>query len=335
MKTIAIILALIIASSTVSALSVYYLFQPTTPSEKRLKIAFTFTSPISEPFVARHYEAYQQAKEELNVDAAWSDSVASGDMERICRQYAEQGYDIVWADGSVFEVSLRSLVNDYPNVTFMAYTGKGPQAPNLGSYITELREPGYLMGMIAGLMTKTNVVSVVGAYPIPSINRYTWTYYMGAHEVNPNVSVKVSYIEAWYDPVKAKEMALAQIDAGSDVVYATRYGAIEAAVQRGVYAIGHGDDQHSLGNDTVITSTLYDVYPLVKEVIRLVRANAWEPRDFTAMFEMKNGGSDIAPYYNFETILPASVKAIIADRRQAIINGTYVVELRVSAPPSD
>jgi basic membrane lipoprotein Med (substrate-binding protein (PBP1-ABC) superfamily) len=106
--------------------------------------------------------------------------------------------------------------------------------------------------MLAGGLTKSNIIGAVGAMPIPEVNRLINAYIAGARSVNDQVEVKVSFIDSFFDPATAKEAALAQIDAGADVLYAERDGVIEAAQEKGVLAIGNMSDQGSLAPDNVV-----------------------------------------------------------------------------------
>ena len=93
--------------------------------------------------------------------------------------------------------------------------------------------------MIAGGITKTGVIGMVGGYPIPEVNRLMHAFKAGVLETRPDARFLVNFIGSWYDPPKAKEAAFAQIDAGADVLYAERYGVTDAAKERGVLAIGN------------------------------------------------------------------------------------------------
>ena len=134
---------------------------------------------------------------------------------------------------------------DYPDIAFVFGSGGGPADPNLSVFDNWIHEPAYLAGMLAGGLTKTNIIGVVAAMPIPEVNRLVNAFIAGAQSENPDVEVKVSFINSWFDPATAKEAALAQIGAGADVLYAERDGVIEAAQEKGVLAIGNMTDQQA------------------------------------------------------------------------------------------
>jgi basic membrane lipoprotein Med (substrate-binding protein (PBP1-ABC) superfamily) len=184
-------------------------------------------------------------------------------------------------------------------------------------------------------MTKTNVLGVVAAMPVEEVNRIVNAFISGARQVNPSVKVKVKYIDSWFDPTKAKELALAMIDAGADVLYAERDGVIQAAKERGKLAIGNMLDQASLAPDTVITSTVWDLYGLVKHVIQRVKVGIIEAVNLMDYSMMFNGGASLAPFRNFEDKVPADAKAMVADYTQKILSGLFRVPLMESPPASD
>ena len=300
-----------------------------------LKVAAVFETPIEEPWVNQIHVALLKAKKELGIEYVWSESVKSADFARVMREYAEKGYQLVMGDAFGAERIARRVARDYPKVAFVFGSGIGPAEPNFGVFDNWIHEPAYLSGMIAGKMTKTNVIGVVAAMPIPEVNRLSNAFYAGAKEVNKNVTCKFSFIGSFFDPPKAKEAALAQIEAGVDVIYAERFGVVEAAAEKGVLAISNMSDQSSLGPDTVITGPVWDMWPTVKHVVNLVNAGVFTAQDFGGFSFMGKGGSYLAPYHNWDAKLPAAVKEMVTQRTQEILDGTFRVDIDESIPKSN
>jgi basic membrane lipoprotein Med (substrate-binding protein (PBP1-ABC) superfamily) len=171
--------------------------------------------------------------------------------------------------------------------------------------------------------------------PIPEVNRLSNAFCAGAKEVNDQARCKFSFIGSFFDPPKAKEAALAQIEAGVDVIYAERFGVIEAATEKGVLAISNMSDQSSLGPDTVITGPVWDMWPTVKNAVSLVKAGVFSSQDFGGFSYMGKGGSYLAPYHAWEDKLPAEVKTMVAERTQEILDGTFRVGIDESIPSSE
>jgi basic membrane protein A len=306
-----------------------------TAAAQALKVAAVFETPIEEPWVNQIHVALLKAKDELGIEYTWSESVKSADFARVMREYAEKGYKLIMGDSFGAERIARRVAKDYADVAFVFGSGIGPAEPNFGVFDNWIHEPAYLSGMIAGKMTKTNILGVVAAMPIPEVNRLSNAFCAGAKEVNDQVRCKFSFIGSFFDPPKAKEAALAQIEAGVDVIYAERFGVIEAAKEKGVLAISNMSDQASLGPDTVITGPVWDMWPTVKNAVSLVKAGVFSSQDFGGFSYMGKGGSYLAPYHAWEDKLPAEVKTMVAERTQEILDGTFRVGIDESIPSSE
>jgi basic membrane protein A len=300
-----------------------------------LKVAAVFETPIEEPWVNQIHVALLKAKKELGIEYVWSESVKSADFARVMREYAEKGYQLVMGDAFGAERIARRVARDYPKVAFVFGSGIGPAEPNFGVFDNWIHEPAYLSGVIAGKMTKTNIIGVVAAMPIPEVNRLSNAFYAGAREVNKNVTCKFSFIGSFFDPPKAKEAALAQIEAGVDVIFAERFGVVEAAAEKGVLAISNMSDQSRLGPDTVITGPVWDMWPTVKHVVNLVSAGVYTAQDFGGFSFMGKGGAYLAPYHNWDAKLPTAVKELVAQRTSEILDGTFRVDIDESIPKSN
>jgi basic membrane lipoprotein Med (substrate-binding protein (PBP1-ABC) superfamily) len=251
------------------------------------------------------------------------------------RDYADGGYGLIMGDSFGAERIARRVAKDYPTVAFVFGSGIGPAEPNFGVFDNWIHEPAYLSGMIAGKMTKSNTVGVVAAMPIPEVNRLSNAFCAGAKEANEKVKCKFSFIGSFFDPPKAKEAALAQIEAGVDVIYAERFGVVEAAAEKGVLAISNMSDQSSLGPKTVITGPVWDMWPTVKYAVAMVNSGVFTAQDLGGFSYMGKGGSYLAPYHEWEKKLPADVKKMVADRTQEILDGTYRVNVDESIPQSE
>lgn len=304
-------------------------------ADEPLKVAAVFETPIEEPWVNQIHVALLQAQKELGVEYVWSESVQSADFERVMREYAEQGYDLVMGDSFGAERIARRAAQAYPDIAFVFGSGIGPAEPNFGVFDNWIHEPAYLSGMIAGKMTKSNLLGVVAAMPIPEVNRLSNAFCAGAKEVNPDAKCRFSFIGSFFDPPKAKEAALAQIEAGVDVIYAERFGVVEAAAERGVLAISNMSDQSSLAPDTVITGPVWNMWPTVKHVIQQVKAGVFTAQDFGGFSFMGKGGSYLAPYHGWESKLPAEVKDMVSQRTEEILAGTFRVDVNEGVPQSD
>jgi len=198
--------------------------------------------------------------------------------EKYLRQYAEQGLDLVIAVGFLMKDALDKVAPQFPQVHFAIIDAEVDQ-PNVASLVFREHEGSFLVGAIAGLVTKTGKVGFVGGMDIPLIHKFEVGYEEGVKYVNPNAQVLVAYAgsgpEAFHDPVKGKSLALSQFDRGADVVFqaagSTGNGVIDAAKERGLFAIGVDANQNYMAPGNVLTSMVkrvdVAVFQITKEVV--------------------------------------------------------------------
>ncbi|MEW6230024.1 MAG: BMP family protein [Bacillota bacterium] len=305
-------------------------------SKKPFKVAAIFQTAIEEPWDGVIHEACLRAQKELGIVYEFTEGVAAADFERVAREYAERKFDLIVGDAFLAgEEPIRRVAKDYPNIAFAFGSEFGPSEPNFSVFDNWIHEPSYLCGVIAGRLTKTNVVGVVAAIPIGEVNRLVNAFKAGARSVNPAVKVKISYIGSWFDPPKAKEAALAQIDAGADLIFAERFGVFEACKEKGVLAFGNMSDQYKLAPSVVITGPVWDMYPTIKRCIEMVQKGAWVAMDLRDWSMMGKGGARLAPFHDFEKKLPAKVVQEVRDLEAKIMKGTFRVPIDEAKPVSD
>ncbi|RWE68324.1 BMP family protein [Mesorhizobium sp.] len=303
--------------------------------DKKLKVAAIFATPTEEPWVHQIHVALQRAEKELGIEYKWSEKVQTADFSRVMREYAQGGYELVLGDAFAAERESRRTAKQFPKVAFLFGSGAGPAEPNFAVFDNWIHEPAYLSGLIAGKMSKSGTIGAVAAMGIPEVNRLVNAFFAGAREVNPDIKRKVAFIGSFFDPPKAKEAAIAQIDAGVDVIYAERFGVIEAAVERKILAISNMSDQSNLGPDTVITGPVWDMYPTVEHAIKLVKAGVFTAQDYGDFSRMAKGGSFLAPYHKFDKTLPADVKELVEKKKAEILDGNFRVDVDENTPVSD
>lgn len=304
-------------------------------ADEKVKVAAIFATPIEEPWDHQIHVALQKAEKELGIEYKWSEKVQTADFGRVMREYAQGGAQLIMGDAFAAERESRRTAKQFPQTAFLFGSGAGPAEPNFGVFDNWIHEPAYLSGMIAGKMSKSGTVGAVAAMGIPEVNRLVNAFFAGAREVNKDVKCKVTFIGSFFDPPKAKEAAIAQIDAGVDVIYAERFGVIEAAQEKGVFAISNMSDQSSLAPDTVITGPVWDMYPTVQQAVKLVKAGVFTAQDYGDFSRMAKGGSSLAPYHKFDEKLPADVKELIEKKKAEILDGNFRVDVDENTPTSD
>lgn len=305
-------------------------------TKKPLRVAAVFQTAIEEPWDGVVHEACLRAQKELGIVYEFTEGVGAADFERVLREYAERGFDLIVGDAFLAgEEAARRVAKEYPHIAFAFGSEFGPAEPNFSVFDNWIHEPSYLCGVIAGRLTKTNVLGVVAAIPIGEVNRLVNAFKAGAKSVNPAVKVKISYIGSWFDPPKAKEAAFAQIEAGADLIFAERFGVFEACKEKGVLAFGNMSDQHKLAPSVVITGPVWDMYPTIKHCVEMVRKGAWVAMDLRDWSMMAKGGASLAPFHEFEKKLPASVIAEVRALEDKIRKGLFRVPIDEAKPTSD
>jgi basic membrane lipoprotein Med (substrate-binding protein (PBP1-ABC) superfamily) len=304
---------------------------------KSFKIAAIFQTAIEEPWDGVIHQACLKVQKEMgNIEYEFTEKIAAADFEKVLREYAERGFDLIVGDAFLAgEDPARRVAKDYPNIAFAFGSEFGPVAPNFSVFDNWIHEPSYLCGVIAGRLTKSNTLGVVAAIPIGEVNRLVNAFKAGALSVNPKVKVKIAYIGGWFDPPKAKEAAIAQIEGGADLIFAERFGVFEAAKEKGIYAFGNMSDQNALAPNVVISGPVWDMYPTIKFAIEMVQKKAWVSMDLGEWSMMGKGGARLAPFHSFEKTLPADVIKEVQVLEQKILNGTFRVPVDEQKPISD
>jgi basic membrane protein A and related proteins len=303
--------------------------------EDTLIVFGAFATPIEEPWDGVIHAALNRAQDDGLIEYDFTDDIGyAGDMERVLREVAERDQpDIIFGDAFGNEELVRRVAADYTDIAFVFGSGGGPVEPNFSVFDNWIHEPGYLSGMLAGELTTSNVVGVVGGFPVPEVNRIVNAFIDGAHEINPKVEAKVTFLNSWFDPAAAKEAALAQIDAGADVLFAERFGVIEAADENGLYSFGNMSDQTELAPASVVTGPVWDMWPTVEYVIDQVRADSYTAQDLKDFSMMAKGGASLAPI-NTEVDggIPGGIIDKVEQREQEILNGTFRVNIDEAQP---
>jgi len=264
----------------------------------------------------------------------FSEKVANADYERVMREYAEKGNTFIVGESFAVEPAARKVAKDYPKVSFLMGSSGKPQEPNFAVFDNYIQEPAYLTGMIAGGMTKTNKIGMVGGYPIPEVNRLMHAFMAGAKEVNPKVEFYVTFIGSWFDPPKAKEAAFAMIEKGADVMYAERFGVSDAAKERGKLAIGNVIDTQAQYPDTVVVSALWNMEPTIDTALKAVKAGKFKAEDYGSYSLMKSKGSEMSKYGTFEAKIPKDLQAKVAAKQKDILDGKFKVQVVETEPKS-
>ncbi len=301
---------------------------------KPIKVAAIYTVPVEQQWVSRIHTAAEAAKAAGQIEYTFSENTANTDYPRVMREYAEGGAQLIVGEIFGVEQEAREVAKDYPNVAFLMGSSfmPDPALPNLSVFDNYIQDASYLSGIIAGAMTKSGNIGMVGGFPIPEVNRLMNAFMAGAREMNKDIRFQVSFIGSWFDPPKAKETAFAMIDAGADVMYAERFGVSDAAKERGVLSIGNVINTQADYPDTVVASALWHFEPTLQAAIEKVAAGAFTADNYGVYSFMKAGGCSLAPMGTFEGKVPQTALDLVAQRQSGIMDGSFTVAIDDNEP---
>jgi basic membrane lipoprotein Med (substrate-binding protein (PBP1-ABC) superfamily) len=296
-----------------------------------------FATPIEEPWDGVIHQALKQSADGGKITYAYQDNIGySGDMERVLGDIADTKKPAaIFGDAFGNEEAVRRVAVNYPNIAFVFGSGGGPADPNLSVFDNWIHEPAYLCGMLAGGLTKSNIIGVVGGYPVPEVNRLVNAFKTGAKEINANAKVKITFINSWFDLAAAKEAALALIGAGADVLFAERDGVIQAAADKNLFAFGNMSDQNSLAPNIVISGPVWNMAPTVDYVITQVESKTFTAQDLKDFSMVAKGGASLAPFHGLDAKIPPDLLKTVLDREAQIKSGLFRVDISEAAPTSD
>ena len=294
-----------------------------------VKVAGVHASPVENAWNSVLHAAMRAAHEDGVIEDAFSEGVSGTDYPRAMREYAEAGNVLIVGESYAVEREARQVAADYPDTAFLMGSSGEAAGDNFGVFGTWNWEAAYLAGMLAGEMTETGVVGSVGAIPIPEVNMLINGFADGVKAVNPEAEHLVSFIGTFFDPPKAREAGLAQIDAGADILFGERIGTADAAQERGIPAIGSLIDYTPRYPDTVFANALWFFRPLLEAA--LADAVAGEPtgKNYTPFSLMEDGGNDIS---YVEGAAPAGAVARMEEVRAAIKAGEFEVPRNFDEP---
>ena len=228
-----------------------------------------FATPLEEPWDGAIHAALEEAAADGVIQYKHVDDLSTSDaMERALRDIAvNEKPAAIMGDAFAAEEAVRKVAAEFPDIPFAFGSGEEPVEPNMSVFDNWLQDPAYLAGMLAGGLTESDTIGVVGAMPIPEVNRIVNAFVLGVKETNPDATVKVSFINSFFDPAAAKQAAQAHVSAGADVLFAERDGVIAAAEEADIPVIGMMVDQKEEAPEHVVTSLIWNVRPTVDAVI--------------------------------------------------------------------
>ncbi|MFQ5911895.1 MAG: BMP family protein [Nitrospinota bacterium] len=300
---------------------------------QKIKVAGVLPATVKDlSWNAAAQTGLKRIEKKFGVKTSMTEMVSEADAERVIRDYANQGYNLIICHSFNFQDACLRVAKDFPNTNFANMSGF-KTAPNMIACDWLGHESGYLAGVIAGLMTKTNRAGVIGGFAVPDVVRIHEGFKLGIKAVNPGVEVFTTYPGSWRDSSKGLEAALAMIENKADVILSIgdgmTVGAMKAAEQKRVMAIGSIGDLHPLAPKTILTSVVYNI-PGTIEILteRTLKGTFKKGSRFLAL-GLKRKGTFLAPYRGN---VPANVAKKVEEFREKIVSGGLKVP-KIDKPP--
>jgi basic membrane protein A and related proteins len=289
------------------------------------KVAYVFLSLPGDLGWTYEHEAGRKAVEAKfgdKVETTYIENVPEGpDAARIIRQYAQQGYDMIFATSFGYMDPMVEIAAEFPDIYFEHCSGY-KMSDNMATYFGRMYQARYLSGLVAGNATKTNSIGYVAAFPIPEVLRGINAFTLGVQKVNPDATVNVVWTNTWYDPVKEREAAVALLDSGVDII-AQHQDTTEpqkAAQERGLLSIGYDSDMGSFVGESVLVSPVWQWGNYYTDTVGAAMNGTWSSHSYWG--GLKEG---VVKLSDFSPLVPQDIKDLVAAEEKKIIDGTWDV----------
>ena len=279
------------------------------------------------------YQGLLRIRDSLGVQISHIEARTPSEQSEALRTYAAQGYDLVYANGFEFQDAAERVSRSYPKTTFIVISGRRARG-NVVPLIFRLEEASYLAGMVAGGLTRNNVLGFIGGIELPPIKAAYQGWVNGAKAINPRIQSREIYLNSFDDAAAGREAAVALARAGADMFHhnadAAALGLFQAAKERpGIYVFGANADQSALAPDRVLGSAVIDLPHAFLLVASEIKSGRFTPR--TRVFGLKDGVVSYVANPRLDSLVPSRVKARIKASTDSIVSGTLIAAPR---PPS-
>ena len=290
-----------------------------------LKIAFAYVGPVGDAgWTYAHNQGRLAVEKEFGdkVVTSFVEKVPEGpEAERVIRDLVAQGNTLVFGTTFGYMEPMLKVAADNPGVKFEHGTGY-KTAPNMRTYDSRTYEGAYMAGVIAGGMTKSNTLGVVGSIPIPEVIRNINAFTLGAQSVNPKIKTKVVWVNAWFDPPKESEGAQSLLNQGADVLFQNTDSAavLQTAEKAGKFAFGWDSDMSAFGPKAHLASAVINWGPYYIKSVKEVLDGSWQTGG--AWWGVKEGAIDLV---SISDAVPAEVKAKVDTVKAGLKDGSFVI----------
>ncbi|MDO6385972.1 MULTISPECIES: BMP family ABC transporter substrate-binding protein [unclassified Uliginosibacterium] len=290
-------------------------------AEEPLKAGFIYIGPTGDHgWTYAHDEGRKamEAKFAGKVKTTFVENVPeTADAERVIRDLASKGHKVIFATSFGYMNAMDKVARQFPKTVFMHATGY-KSGKNLGIYDVRTYEGAYMLGVVAGKMSKSGKLGVVGSIAIPEVVRNINAFTLGARSVNPKATTRVIWVNSWFDPGKEREAALALISQGADVLMQNTDSpaVVQTAQEKGVFAFGWDSDMSKFGGKAQLAASVLNWEVIYSQEVDKVLKGTWKTTDL--WYGVKEGAVTID---NFGPAVPADVKKLAEERRDALKAG--------------
>ena len=287
---------------------------------EKIKVGFVYVGPIGDHGWTYRHDIGRLAIEKAlgdRVETSYVESVSEGaDAERVIRQLAAAGHGLIFTTSFGFMNPTVKVAKQFPNVRFEHATGY-KRADNVSTYNARFYEGRYIAGVIAGKMTKSEIIGYVASHPIPEVVRGINAFTLGLRSINPQATVKVVWVNSWYDPGKESDAAKSLIDQGADILlqHTDSPAPLQVAQNRGVFGFGQASDMSAFAPKAQLSAIIdnWDGYYVSRA--RAVLDGEWKSADTWG--GLNDGLVEMAAYTN----MPSDVAALAKETEEKIRSG--------------
>ena len=287
-----------------------------------LKVGFIYVGPVGDYGWSYQHDQGRLAVEEAfgdKVETTFVESVPEGDSERVIRQMAQSGHDLIFTTSFGYMTPTVRVAQQFPDVKFEHATGY-QRSDNVSTYSGKFYEGRWVQGLIAGNMTESDTIGYIASYPIPEVIRGINASYLAAKSVNPDIQFKIVWVYTWFDPGKEADAANTLIEQGADIIlqHTDSPAAMTIAEEQGIYAIGQASDMKEFGPNARLSSIIDNWNPYYVARVQAVMDGTWESEDTWGGID--SGMTEIG---GFSDKIPFEVRKLAMDATVAIASGRF------------
>ena len=301
--------------------------EPAKTGEPELTVGFIYIGPATDGGFSEAHDNGRKAMVEYfkgKVKTLTAENIAEDtqSVESAAINMMDRGATVIVGTSFGYMDTLDALATKYPDVKFLHFSGNKMNDTNFGNFFGAMEEPRYLSGIVAGMMTQSNKIGYVAAFPYTEIQIGIDAFTLGARSVNPNAEVKVVYTNAWVDAANEKAAAEALLAQGCDIItqHCDTTGPQIAAESAGAYAIAYDLDSRDAAPKAFLTAPVWHHEAFYIKTVQAILDGTWKPESYYGT--MKDGYVGLAP---MSDLVPADVQAKVKEVQTKIEAGEFPI----------